>query len=95
MNRPKQRTIHSANQLYIENAVNNLRHDPTKLSILRDNCHILATQYSFNKGLLKAIERIEWAFCIDNDIERICAQILSNDYIGNRIRRYPLLFKGI
>lgn len=95
MTRTKQKVVHVANQRYIEDAVNNLKRDPAKLSVLRNNCALLASQYSLNKGLLRAIERIEWVFCIDNDVDRICAQILSNDYIGNKIRRYPLLFKGI
>lgn len=95
MRQKKTSNICTQNQSYIEQAVANLKQNPAKLRILRENCELLAQQYSMNKGLLRAIERVEWVFCVDDDIERICKQILDNDYIGNKIRRYPLLFKGI
>lgn len=95
MRNHKPRATSSNNQLYIEQALFNLKQEPAKLKILRENCQILARQYSMNKGLQRAIERVEWVFSIDDDIERICKQILSDDYIGTKIRRYPLLFKGI
>jgi hypothetical protein len=44
---------------------------------------------------LLAIERFDWVFEATNDVDQICEQIMADDYIGNRLRRYPLLFKGV
>jgi hypothetical protein len=38
---------------------------------------------------------MEWVFEANLSCDEICQQILADDYIGNRIRRYPLIFKGV
>ncbi|MBE0390007.1 hypothetical protein PLUTE_b1128 [Pseudoalteromonas luteoviolacea DSM 6061] len=38
---------------------------------------------------------MQWVLAVDDDIDRICKQIMSDDYIGTRLRKYPLLFKGV
>ncbi|CCQ10927.1 putative orphan protein [Pseudoalteromonas luteoviolacea B = ATCC 29581] len=81
--------------MYIQSAVNSLLVNPSKLAIVRNNCENYKKQFSMNKGLLKAIERLEWVFYLDDDVERIAKQVLNDDYIGKRIQRYPLLFKGV
>jgi hypothetical protein len=91
----RKRATSAKNHEYIENALQRLMLEPKKLGLLRQNCQTLAAQYSMNKGLLRAIERFEWVFSLDDDIERICIQIRNDDYIGKQIRRYPLLFKGV
>ncbi|WP_199886185.1 hypothetical protein [Pseudoalteromonas sp. T1lg23B] len=80
---------------FIIAALNELKAHPNKLAILKQNCQLYKQQAHLKRGLLKAIERFEWVFEVDDDIDRIIEQILAQDYIGNRIRRYPLLFKGI
>ena len=52
-------------------------------------------QQFLKRGFLLAIERFDWVFEASNDVEQICAQILADDYIGKRLRRYPLLYKGV
>ncbi|MFC0119560.1 hypothetical protein ACFFK7_16740 [Pseudoalteromonas xiamenensis] len=95
MNKVRRRPTNSKNLDYVRAALERLTADPSKLSQLRCNCQQLKREYSFNKGLLTAIERLEWVFCIDDDIERITSQILNDDYISSKILKYPLLFKGL
>ncbi|WP_247671151.1 hypothetical protein [Pseudoalteromonas sp. MMG005] len=80
---------------YLNSVLNELRVKPEKLRIIKANCEYYKTQVYLKRGFLLAIERIEWVLALDNDIQRICNQISANDYIGNRIRLYPLLFKGV
>ncbi|MFY8275187.1 hypothetical protein AAEU32_13760 [Pseudoalteromonas sp. SSDWG2] len=82
-------------QQYIEKVVDALRNDPTKLSIIRANLQHYRQQPFLKRGFLTAIERFDWVFAAHQDVEQICSQILSDDYIGKRLRRYPLLFKGV
>lgn len=80
---------------FIGEVLAELQRAPHKVKIIQDNCDHYKTQIHLKRGFLTAIERIELVLIIDNDIGRITQQILANDYIGNRIRRYPLLFRGI
>ncbi|KAF7764566.1 hypothetical protein PCIT_b0602 [Pseudoalteromonas citrea] len=80
---------------YLIEVLSELQRAPHKVEIIKRNCDYYKTQIHLKRGFLTAIERIELVLVIDHDIERIRQQILANDYIGNRIRRYPLLFKGI
>jgi hypothetical protein len=52
-------------------------------------------QMHLKRGFLRAIERLEWVIHASKDIEQFEKSILADDYIGEVIRRYPLLFKGI
>lgn len=80
---------------FISKVVSSLRADPCKLGIITSNLDEYRKQRFLKKGFLTAIERFDWVFEASDDIEDICQQILADDYIGNRLRRYPLLFKGI
>ncbi|MEJ6474724.1 hypothetical protein [Pseudoalteromonas piscicida] len=80
---------------YIEKVVATLRAEPSKLNIIKQNCENYRQQSFLKRGFLLAIERFDWVFAVDNDVERIVQQILADDYIGKRLRRYPLLFKGV
>jgi hypothetical protein len=80
---------------FIRDVLSELKRSPHKVQFIKDNCDYYKTQVHLKRGFLTAIERIELVLVIDNDVDRITQQILANDYIGNRIRRYPLLFKGI
>ncbi|AUJ71988.1 hypothetical protein [Pseudoalteromonas sp. NC201] len=80
---------------YVSKVVEALRGNPSKLKIIKQNCDEFRQQRFLKRGLLLAIERFDWVFAVDDDVERICQQILADDYIGKRLRRYPLLFKGV
>ncbi|WMN62171.1 hypothetical protein NI389_20470 (plasmid) [Pseudoalteromonas xiamenensis] len=95
MNKVRCKPTNSKNSAYVEAALEQLKLEPSKLSLLESNCQQFKNEYSFNKGLLTAIERLEWILCIDDDIERITHRVLSDDYISRKIVKYPLLFKGI
>ncbi|WP_404343865.1 hypothetical protein [Pseudoalteromonas mariniglutinosa] len=82
-------------QAYIATVVAALKHDPSKLAIIRHNLAYYRQQTFLKKGFLLAIERFDWVFAACNDVDEICAQICADDYIGKRLRRYPLLYKGV
>ena len=77
------------------NFINELKNNPDKLDIIRDNLSYYREQQFLKRGFLLAIERFDWVFEASNDVDQICAQILADDYIGKRLRRYPLLYKGV
>ncbi|MBE0362715.1 hypothetical protein PULV_a0261 [Pseudoalteromonas ulvae UL12] len=98
VNRPRRkppRTKKDTQHQYIERVIEELRQYPTKLAIIKRNCDEYRSQLYLKKGFLLAIERFDWVFEVDDDVERIAQQILADDYIGQRLRRYPLLFKGV
>ncbi|MFT6899651.1 MAG: hypothetical protein ACJA13_004092 [Paraglaciecola sp.] len=41
------------------------------------------------------MDRLLLVFEDDNDIELLYRQVMSDDNIALRVRRYPLIFKGI
>ncbi|CAM4189415.1 hypothetical protein [Pseudoalteromonas byunsanensis] len=85
----------SRHRTFIIAALDELKAHPSKLTIIKQNCQHYKQQAHLKRSLLIAIERFEWVFEVDDDVDRIIEQILAEDYIGNRIRRYPLLFKGV
>ena len=95
MRRKPTRTKKNNQHQYIERVVAELRQCPSKLAVIKRNCDEYRSQRYLKKGFLLAIERFDWVFEVDDDIERIAQQILADDYIGQRLRRYPLLFKGV
>jgi len=91
----RQRPTLRRHSLFINQVVDNLKADPSKLNIIRNNLDEYRQQQFLKRGFLLAIERFDWVFEASNDVNQICEQILADDYIGNRLRRYPLLFKGV
>lgn len=83
---------HSA---YIQQVIAALQNDPSKLSIIRANLAYYKEQQFLKKGFLLAIERFDWVFEASDNVDAVCSQIMADDYIGKRLRRYPLLYKGI
>ncbi|MBB1368892.1 hypothetical protein H5154_21370 [Pseudoalteromonas sp. SR44-5] len=86
---------HNQHTDFIAKVVQQLRDDESKLAIIKGNLEEYRQQRFLKRGFLTAIERFDWVFEASDDIEDICQQILADDYIGQRLRRYPLLFKGI
>ena len=82
-------------QQHIEAVVAELRQNPDKLEIVKANIEHFKTQRHLKRGFLIAIDRFDWVFEAHTDINKICDHILADDYIGKRLRRYPLLFKGV
>lgn len=80
---------------FINSVVSELKNNPSKLQIIRGNLDYYRQQRFLKRGFLLAIERFDWVFEATDNIDEICAQILAQDYIGQRLRRYPLLFKGV
>ncbi|NOU50360.1 hypothetical protein HG263_07370 [Pseudoalteromonas sp. JBTF-M23] len=93
--RQKNKECDSRGLQFIHAALEELKANPDKLDIIKNNCNVFKQQPFLKKGLLLAVERFEWVFEVDDNIDRIVAQVLADDYIGKRIRRYPLLFKGV
>ncbi|MGO2181881.1 MULTISPECIES: hypothetical protein [Pseudoalteromonas] len=93
--RLKKRATSKLNTSFITQVIIELEANPNKLEIIRHNLAYYRTQTHLKKGFLLAIERFDWVFAACNNVDEICAQIMADDYIGNRLRRYPLLFKGI
>ncbi|WP_440056518.1 hypothetical protein ACSLBF_20650 (plasmid) [Pseudoalteromonas sp. T1lg65] len=92
-NRVRPESEHS--KRFITQVVARLKDDPSKLNIIRNNLSYYKQQRFLKRGFLIAVDRFEWVFEVDQDVNRICEQLLADDYIGKRLRRYPLLFKGV
>ncbi|TQF67449.1 hypothetical protein FLM44_19890 [Pseudoalteromonas luteoviolacea] len=80
---------------YLEQVVLTLRSEPHKISVIKSNCDYYQKQRFLKKGFQRAVEHMQWVLAVDDDVDRICKQIMSDDYIGTRLRKYPLLFKGV
>ncbi|MBE0353018.1 hypothetical protein [Pseudoalteromonas lipolytica] len=80
---------------YINEVISALKDDPRKLDIIRKNLDFYREQSFLKRGFLLAIERFDWVFEASNGVDEVCAQIIADDYIGKRLRRYPLLYKGV
>ncbi len=96
MHRPRRyRPTPAPLQNHIERVVEALKQQPHKVALIKDNLEYYRQQPHLKRGFLLAIERFDWVFAAHEDIDSLCAQLLSDDYIGRRLRRYPLLFKGV
>jgi hypothetical protein len=93
--RLRKRTTNKLNTVFIDQVITELKSHPNKLEIVQANLARYRSQTYLKRGFLLAIERFDWVFEASNNIDEICAQIMADDYIGNRLRRYPLLFKGV
>ncbi|KPZ58478.1 hypothetical protein CWC16_01250 [Pseudoalteromonas sp. S3776] len=93
--RIRKRTTNKQTTSFINQVIAELQAHPEKLDIVRQNLDEYREQTYLKRGFLLAIERFDWVFEASNDVNFICQQILADDYIGNRLRRYPLLFKGV
>jgi len=93
--RIRKRTTNKQTTTFINQVITELQAHPEKLEIIRRNLNEYREQTHLKRGFLLAIERFDWVFEASNDVNFICQQILADDYIGNRLRRYPLLFKGV
>lgn len=79
---------------YFEQVFAELRRHPDKIAIVRHNIAEFQAQPFLKKGLHTAIDRLLLVFEDSDDIELLYRQVMSED-IGQRVRRYPLIFKGI
>lgn len=93
--KPRKHRAGKHNVVFINQVVAELKANPSKVAIIKNNLAHYRSQRHLKRGFLTAIERFDWVFAASNDIDFICQQILADDYIGQRLRRYPLLFKGI
>lgn len=95
---PRQRRSNRATPVqhmaYFEQVFAELRLHPEKIAIVRHNIAEFQAQPYLKKGLHTAIDRLLLVFEDDDDIERLYRQVMSDD-IGQRVRRYPLIFKGL
>lgn len=93
--RIRKRTTNNQTTTFINQVIAELKAHPEKIEIIRKNLDEYRGQTHLKRGFLLAIERFDWVFEASNDSNFITQQILADDYIGNRLRRYPLLFKGV
>lgn len=91
----RKRSDSKLNTAFINQVIAALKSDPSKLAVIQKNLEQYRSQLHLKRGFLLAIERFDWVFEASDDVNFICEQILADDYIGNRLRRYPLLFKGV
>lgn len=91
----RNRPTSSRNLQFINQVIVQLKAEPKKLQLIKNNLAYYRAQTHLKRGFLLAIERFDWVFEATDNIDEICAQIMADDYIGNRLRRYPLLFKGV
>ncbi|WP_256096683.1 hypothetical protein [Pseudoalteromonas luteoviolacea] len=93
--RRRQKRDNNTCEDYIYKVIAELQNSPNKITTLNENCEFYQQQRFLKKGFQRAIEHMQWVLAVDDDIARICNQIMADDYIGIRLRKYPLLFKGI
>jgi hypothetical protein len=93
--RERRRKSHPTQTEFFITVTQELTAHPRKLDLVRSNIAYYQSQSYLKAGFLKALERMEWVFEANLSCDEICQQILADDYIGNRIRRYPLIFKGV
>ena len=79
---------------YFEQVFVELRRHPEKIAIVRHNIAEFQAQPFLKKGLHTAIDRLLLVFEDNDDIELLYRLVMSED-VGQRVRRYPLIFKGI
>ncbi|MDN3487866.1 hypothetical protein [Pseudoalteromonas sp. APC 3694] len=91
----RNRPTSSRNLQFINRVIAQLKAEPEKLQLIKNNLAYYRAQTHLKRGFLLAIERFDWVFEATDNIDEICDQIMADDYIGNRLRRYPLLFKGV
>lgn len=91
----RNRPTNSRNLQFINQVIAQLKAEPEKLQLIKNNLAYYRAQTHLKRGFLLAIERFDWVFEATDNIDEICDQIMADDYIGNRLRRYPLLFKGV
>ena len=91
----RNRPTSSLNLQFINQVIAQLKSEPEKLQLIKNNLAYYRAQTHLKRGFLLAIERFDWVFEATDNIDEICEQIMADDYIGNRLRRYPLLFKGV
>ena len=91
----RNRPTSSRNLQFIHQVIVQLKAEPEKLQLIKNNLAYYREQTHLKRGFLLAIERFDWVFEATDNIDEICEQIMADDYIGNRLRRYPLLFKGV
>ncbi|CAD2223673.1 conserved hypothetical protein [Pseudoalteromonas sp. 3J6] len=91
----RNRPTSSRNLQFIHQVIAQLKAEPEKLQLIKNNLAYYREQTHLKRGFLLAIERFDWVFEATDNIDEICEQIMADDYIGNRLRRYPLLFKGV
>ncbi|AOT10539.1 hypothetical protein [Pseudoalteromonas luteoviolacea] len=95
MARNRNRASAQSSQTYMEQVVSALKQNPNAINVIKANCQYYQEQAYLKKGLKRTIEHLEWVLAADDNIERICQQIMADDHIGNKCRQYPLLFKGV
>ncbi|MEC8327181.1 MAG: hypothetical protein VX100_14025 [Pseudomonadota bacterium] len=95
LGRPRKEKPHPQQQQYLKSVIAALQAEPEKLNIIKQNIAHYQSQAYLKRGFLRALERMEWLFEANLTIDEFCQQIMADDYIGNRIRRYPLIFKGV
>ncbi|KPV96259.1 hypothetical protein AN214_01605 [Pseudoalteromonas sp. P1-9] len=95
LSRPRKEKQHPQQLQYLKAVIAALQADPEKLNIVKQNIAHYQNQAFLKRGFLRALERMEWLFEANLTIDEFCQQIMADDYIGNRIRRYPLIFKGV
>ncbi|AZG73918.1 hypothetical protein [Shewanella livingstonensis] len=92
--RRSNRATPAQHMVYFEQVFAELRLHPEKIAIVRRNIAEFQSQPYLKQGLHTAIDRLLLVFEDDDDIELLYRQVMSDD-IGQRVRRYPLISKGI
>ena len=80
---------------YLQQVFAELHRQPEKLQLIAQNMQHYKQQIYLKRGFLKAIERLEWIFDEQPSVELVEELVFEDSYSGQRLRSYPLLFKGI
>ncbi|MEM6983727.1 MAG: hypothetical protein AAF510_12180, partial [Pseudomonadota bacterium] len=79
----RNRPTSSRNLQFINQVIAQLKAEPEKLQLIKNNLAYYRAQTHLKRGFLLAIERFDWVFEATDNIDEICDQIMADDYIGN------------
>ena len=93
--RARQRPANSQNMDYLRRVFAVLKREPDKIARVKQNIAEYQQQTFLPKGFIKAIERCEWVLDLGDNVDMLERAVFEDSDTGKRLRRYPLLFKGI
>ncbi|TKB54209.1 hypothetical protein [Ferrimonas aestuarii] len=72
-----------------------IEQDPTRLSIVAENLAHYRKMQFLSRGKLRTLDELGWALEVENSLDAIKTMLLSPTRSGQRLRRFPLLFRNV
>ncbi len=83
-------------RLYLTAVFRKLASEPDLIAVVKENIDTFKGKQHIRNSAKKTLARLEWHFDAEQpDIELLATEVLADDYIGQKYREFPLLFKGV